>query len=74
MKVHAIELHANFGEGRVGGGGGVLVRDFFRLARVVGGGSGTKFSLLAQNGPKAAFWGVVGELCTGRARRGCVPG
>ena len=45
------------------------MRDFFRPARVVGGGSGTKFSLLAQNGPKSAFWGVLGEFCTGIARR-----
>ena len=52
----------------------MLVRDFFRPARVVGGGSGTKFSLLAQNGPKSAFWGVLGESCTGWARRGWVPG
>ena len=31
LKVHSIELHAKFGEGRVGGCGGVLVRDFFSL-------------------------------------------
>ena len=49
------------------GCGGVLVRDFFRPARVVGGGNGTKFSLLAQNGSKSAFWGVPGEFCTGLA-------
>ena len=49
------------------GCGGVLVRDFFRPARVVGGGNGTKFSLLAQNVPKSAFWGVPGEFCTGLA-------
>ena len=41
------------------------MRDFFRPARRVGGGSGTKLSLLAQNGPKTAFWGVLGEFCTG---------
>ena len=64
------------------------MRDFFRPARRVGGGSGTKLSLLAQNGPKTAFWGVLGEFCTGWvaepgvlgefctgwARRGCVLG
>ena len=47
-----------------------MVGDFFRPARPVGGGSGTKFSLLAQNGPKSAFWGVLGEFCTGIARLG----
>ena len=52
------------------GCGGVLVRDFFRPARVVGGGSGKKFSLLAQNGPKSAFWGSLGEFCTGWACQG----
>ena len=41
------------------------MRDFFRPARRVGGGNGTKFSLLAQNGPKSVFWGVLGEFCTG---------
>ena len=50
------------------------MRDFFLPARVVGGGSGTKFSLLALNGPKLAFWGVLGDFCTGWARRGCVLG
>ena len=78
LKVHAIELHAKLGEGCVIGArlgcGGVLVRDFFRPACRVGGGSGTKLSLLAQNGPKTAFWGVLGEFCTGWARRGCVLG
>ena len=67
LKVHSIELHAKFGEGRVGGCGGVLVRDFFLPARVVGGGSGTKFSLHAKSGPKSAFWGLLGEFCTGWA-------
>ena len=43
------------------------MRDFFLPARAVGGGSGTKFSLLAQNGSKSAFWGVRGEFCTGWA-------
>ena len=67
LKVHSIELHAKFGEGRVGGCGGVLVRDFFLPARRVGGGSGTKFSLHAKGGPKSAFWGLLGEFCTGWA-------
>ena len=43
------------------------MRDFFRPARRVGGGSGTKFSLLAKNGLKSAFWGVLGEFYTGWA-------
>ena len=67
LKVHSIELHAKFGEGRVGGCGGVLVRDFFLPACRVGGGSGTKFSLHAKSGPKSAFWGLLGEFCTGWA-------
>ena len=50
------------------------MRDFFRPARPVGGGSGTKFSLLAQNGPKSASWGVLGEFCIGWAYRECSPG
>ena len=78
----------NLERGALLGCGGVLVRDFFRPARRVGGGSGTKFSLLAKNGLKSAFWGVLGEFYTGWAaepgvlgefytgwaRRGCVPG
>ena len=67
LKVHSIELHAKFGEGRVGGCGGVLVRDFFLPACRVGGGSGKKFSLHAKSGPKLAFWGLLGEFCTGWA-------
>ena len=43
------------------------MRDFFLPARAVGGGSGTKFSPLALNGSKSAFWGVRGEFCTGWA-------
>ena len=43
----------------------LCVRDKVRPACRVGGGNGTKFSLLAQNGPKSAFWGVLGEFCTG---------
>ena len=70
LKVHSIELHAKFGEGRVGGCGGVLVRDFFLPACRVGGGSGTKFSLHAKSGPKSAFWGLLGEFCTGWACQG----
>ena len=50
------------------------MRDFFRPARRVGGGNGTKFSLLAQNGPKSGFWGVLGEFCTGWACQGRVRG
>ena len=57
----------NLERGALLGCGGVLVRDFFRPARRVGGGSGTKFSLLAKNGLKSAFWGVLGEFYTGWA-------
>ena len=46
------------------------MRDFFRPARRVGGGSGTKFSLHAKSGPKSAFWGSLGEFCTGWACQG----
>ena len=46
---------------------GVLVRDFFLPARVVGGGSGKKYSLHAKSRPKSAFWGVLGEFYTGWA-------
>ena len=61
-----MELHAELGEGHVGG---VLVRDFFRPARLGGGGSGIKLSLLAQNASKRGISGVPGEFCTGWARR-----
>ena len=47
-----------------------MVRDFFLRARRVGGGSGTKFSLHAKGGPKSAFWGSLGEFCTGWACQG----
>ena len=43
------------------------MRDFFLPACRVGGGSGTKFSLHAKSGPKSAFWGLLGEFCTGWA-------
>ena len=43
------------------------VREKVRPARCVGGGNGTKFSLRAKSGPKSAFWGVLGEFCTGWA-------
>ena len=36
-----------------------------RHARLVGGGSGTKFALLGQNLPNWAFLGEQGEFCTG---------
>ena len=39
-----------------------------------GGASGTKFSLLGQNGPKWAILGVLGEFCTGWAAGGGVLG
>ena len=55
----------NLESGTLLGCGGVLVRDFFLPARRVGGGSGKKFSLHAKNGPKSAFWGSLGEFCTG---------
>ena len=57
----------NLESGTLLGCGGVLVRDFFLPAHRVGGGSGKKFSLHAKNGPKSAFWGSLGEFCTGWA-------
>ena len=50
------------------------MRDFLLPAWSVGGESGTKFSLLAQNAPKMGISGVPGEFCTGWACWGCVPG
>ena len=50
------------------------MRDKVLPARVVGGSSGTKFSLLASNAPKSAFFGVLGEFCTGSTREGCEQG
>ena len=84
LKVYSIELHAKFGEGHVVGvRWGVGARNcspcsscWWRKrykvlpARVVGGGSGTKFSLHAKSGPKSAFWGLLGEFCTGWACQG----
>ena len=46
------------------------MRDKVLPARVVGGGSGKKFSLHAKSGPKSAFWGLLGEFCTGWACQG----
>ena len=57
----------NLERGTLLGCGGVLVREIVRPARRVGGGSGTKFSLHAKSGPKSAFWGLLGEFCTGWA-------
>ena len=51
-----------------------MVRDFFLPAHRVGGGSGKKFSLHAKNGPKSAFWGSLGEFCTGWACQGRLRG
>ena len=65
LKFHAIELHAELGEGALVGCGGVPVRDFLLPARLVGGGSGIKLSLRAESGPQSALWGVLGEFCTG---------
>ena len=65
---------------RAGLAGRVLYRKWHRMrdkvlpARVVGGSSGTKFSLLASNAPKSAFFGVLGEFCTGSTREGCEQG
>ena len=64
----------NLERGALLGCGGVLMRDFFRPARVVGGGNGTKFSLRAKSGPKSAFWGSLGEFCTAHAVRRGVQG
>ena len=74
MKFHVIELRAKLGEGRVGGARCVLVRDFLLPVWRIGGESDTKFSLLAQNASKMGISGVLGEFCTGWARRGCEPG
>ena len=41
-------------------------------AWLVIGVSVKRFSLRAESGPKSAFSGVLGEFCTGIARRGCV--
>ena len=43
-------------------------------ARLRGGGTGRKFSLLARNGRILVFLGVLGEFCTGRARGRLLPG
>ena len=45
-----------------------------RHARLVGGGSGTKFALLGQNLPNWAFLGEQGEFYTAHAVRRGVPG
>ena len=50
------------------------VRDFLLPVWPIGGESDTKFSLLAQNASKMGISGVLGEFCTGWARRGCEPG
>ena len=50
------------------------MRDFIRPVWPIGGESDTKFSLLAQNASKMGISGVLGEFCTGWARRGCEPG
>ena len=50
------------------------MRDKVLLARVVGGSSGTKFSLLTPNASKRAILGVLGEFCTGSTREGCEQG
>ena len=55
--------------------GGVLYRAWhwarYKVlpARLLGGGGGTKFSLLGQNRLKWAFVGVLGEFCTGFGAR-----
>ena len=43
-------------------------------ARLVGGLSGTKFSLQARNGLVSPFCDVLGEFCPGWAHRGCLLG
>ena len=50
------------------------MRDFLLPVWPIGGESDTKFSLLAQNASKMGISGVLGEFCTGWARRGCEPG
>ena len=62
--------------GVFGRAGRVLYRRWFRMrykvlpARLGGGGSGIKLSLLAQNAPKRGVSGVPGEFCTGWADGG----
>ena len=74
LKFLVIELRAKLGEGHVGGARCVLVRDFLLPVWPIGGESDTKFSLLVQNASKMGISGVLGEFCTGWARRGCEPG
>ena len=50
------------------------MRDFLLPVWPIGGESDTKFSLLVQNASKMGISGVLGEFCTGWARRGCEPG
>ena len=46
------------------------MRQKIRPARLGGGGSGIKLSMLAQNAPKRGVSGVLGEFCTGWADGG----
>ena len=50
------------------------MRDKVLPARVGGGSSGTKFSLLASNASKRAILGVLGAFCPGSTREGCEQG
>ena len=42
---------------------------FFSLLGLMVGECAKKFAQRTKNGPKSAFWGVLGEFCTGIARR-----
>ena len=55
-------------------GGGCCWESFVPGEWWIGVGSGRKFSLLARNGRISVFLGVLGEVCTGRARGRLLPG
>ena len=46
------------------------VREKVRPAQLVAGLSVTEFAQHAKNGRKSAFYGVLGEFCTGPAQKG----
>ena len=52
----------------------VLCAKKFTLRGLVAGVSAKKFALRAQNGPKSAFYGVLGELFRGSGREGMLLG
>ena len=54
--------------------GGVLCAKKFALLGLMVGVSAKKFALRAHNGPKSAFYGVLGELFRGSGREGMLLG